>query len=296
MFGFLYRQRRRLLFTAFFGTLGLMTLVADFANGFNNLPYSPIIIALTVALTSIAVALGILAVGSVAILLFPSWRQLLEMTAFNMFIFAVLKVSLPGLFDIPILGTFMPFILWMFLYAVVYGELLDRFRVWLDHLETRHFFSEKPAQQLWKELVPGAGSVSDHWDALLYELEQDLDDPDSYDVKYTHGASLYELQTMTFLEINAPHHAKYYHVGQVDPKNRNLVEGTYEICISPRAGTMGCDVTLRSQMNAMLPRQALCAWFDDALGDRTDHLRARDRGRRDWSITGLYRRKVLKYA
>ena len=296
MFRYLYRQRRRLLFTAFFGTLAVMTLALSRAGGLTEMTASPWVLAIAIIAISLALAVSIIAAGAVALLLVPSWRQLLEMTAFNVFIYSVLSALVPSLFDVPFLGTILPFVLWMTLYAMIYGELLDRFRIWLDHFETRSFFSEKPAEQLWKELVPGAGSVADHWDALLHELEQDLDDPDSYDVKYTHGASLYEHQTMTFLETDAPTYAKYYHVGQVDPSNQSLVEGTYEIRITPREGTMGCEVVLSSRMNAMLPRVALGAWFDDALGDRTDHLRARDTGKRDWSMTGLYRRRVMKYA
>lgn len=100
---------------------------------------------------------------------------------------------------------------------------------------------------------------------------------------------------MTFLDKEAPRHALYHHVGEVDPKNRSLVEGICTVQIDPLQ-TGGSRVTLSLSRNLMLHRQALAIWFDDHLGDQTDHLRARHHGKRDWSFTGRYRRKVGQFA
>jgi len=296
MFKFIYRQRRRLLFCTFFGTLGLMLMVLDYGLGsvyFNEMPW---IVVLTLAITASIVALLITVVGALFILLLPNWRLVLELLSFNAFVCAIGAILVPWIFDLSYIGGVMPFIVYLVIFSLVYGEFSDRFRLFVDHREVRRFKSPKSAEFLWAELVPDAKNLAEHWDKLLHDLSPEDDDPDSLQAKYTHGGALYELQTMTFLEKQEPTMAKYHHLGEVDPKNRSLVEGTYEIQISPNERSEGCVVTLISHQNSMLLRTALLNWFDDELGDRTDHLRARHWGRRDWSLTGRYRRRVMKFA
>lgn len=64
--------------------------------------------------------------------------------------------------------------------------------------------------------------------------------------------------------------------------------------ISPKDGG-GWTVTLLTRRNLLLHREALAMWFDDALGDQTDRLRARHLSRAEWSPTGRYRRKVAQF-
>jgi hypothetical protein len=291
MFRLIYRQRRRLILGAFFATLGLMMMALD-KGALDLITDHPAWIApVTIVLTALIVMACTVAVGAMVILLLPNWRYLLEMMGITIFVNAAFNTFLPSVFDIPVIGGFVPFILAMFVFALMYGEMLDRFRLWLDYRSVRSFVSPKSADALWAELVPGEAPVAAHWDSLLYSLEPDPEDPDTFQVQYNHGISFFEHQTMTFLEKDAPFHAKYHHVGEVNPNNRSLVEGTYEVRIIPR-DSGGCKVTIRDCRDLMLHRAALAAWFDDTLGDQVDHLRARHKGRRDWSLTGRIRRKI----
>ena len=295
MLRLIYRQRRRLIFGAFFGTLGLMMMVFD-QGTMRMISAEPAWIRpVTLMLTSLVVFVCIGAVGVVTIILLPNWRLMVEMLGLAIFINAAVSALIPGVYDVPYIGGFTPFVITMFIFALMYGEMLDRFRIGLDYRAVRSFVSPKSARELWAELIPGEAPIQDHWDSLLHSLEPDPDDPDAYLVQYNHGVSFYEHQTMTFLEKDAPHYAKYHHVGEVNPKNRNLVEGTYEVRITPR-DKGGCMVTIEDYRNLMLHRLALSVWFDDTLGDQTDHLRARHKARRDWSLTGRIRRKISAYS
>lgn len=296
MIRLVWRQRRRILFSAFFTTVGLMMFVADMSDGFSTFGATQPILGLTILITSLVVMICAAAVSALFVVILPKWRQLLELMSFNIFVGSTVSLFFPSAFDLPYIGGFIPFIIYLILFSLIYGEALDRFRIGLDHKSCRHFTSPLDAQTLWRKLVPGAAPVAEHWDPLLHDLTEVADDPDSLEASYTHGASLYQLQSMTYLERNAPSQAKYYYAGQVDPKNRSLVEGTYEITITPREDKPGCRVSLCQHTSESLPRVALLQWFDDELGDRTDYLRAQQSGKRDWSMTGLYRRKVLQFA
>ncbi|MEW9918639.1 hypothetical protein AB2B41_03420 [Marimonas sp. MJW-29] len=295
MFRLIYRQRRRLLFGTFFVTMALILMALDFGGAEIIGPYPTWIMLTAVGLTSLLVALGVLLTGILIILLMPNWRSMIELFALIFFVNAVLGILAPSVYDIPYFGGFMPLFLTIAIFSLVYGEALDRFRLWVDYDATRSFVSPKAPEELWAELVPCEAPVEGHWDSLLYRLEPDPEDADTLQAQYTHGGSCYEHQTMTFLEKEAPHIARYHHVGEVDPKNRSLVEGIYEVRITPREGG-GSTVTFLTRRNLMLHRQALAMWFDDHLGDQADHLRARHMGRADWSQTGRYRRKVGQFA
>ncbi|MFC6584351.1 hypothetical protein [Sulfitobacter aestuariivivens] len=52
---------------------------------------------------------------------------------------------------------------------------------------------------------------------------------------------------------------------------------------------------IETHRNALLPREGFAMWFDDALGDQTDLMRAQELGKRDWSMSGIFRRKVRRY-
>jgi hypothetical protein len=166
----------------------------------------------------------------------------------------------------------------------------------VDHRETGKFYSTKLAPELWEELVPLPETAGQHWDTLLHEITPDPDEPDAYHVKYTMGASLYENPTMSYLELQAPTHARYHHQGDINPRNRSLVEGLRDIKIEPHPSGKGCNVTIMSNRTAMYFREGLARWFDDALRDQTDHMLARQNGKRDWSMTGYIRRIVNRYA
>ncbi len=284
MLRLIYRQRRRLLFTSFFTTLALMMNVMRFHWTPDSLVGPAWITGLALFLTALIVAVGVFACGAVLVLIIPKWRTMLELLALIFFTNTALGLLFPSLFQLPYIGPFLPMVVCFGILGVLYGEVLDRFRIWVDHRSRRSFVSPKSASELWSELVPGEAAIEAHWDSLLCELDQDPDDPDTFEARYALGASVFEHQTMTILERDEPHHAKYHHVGEVNPKNRSLVEGTFEIWIEPQ-DKGGCKVTLEARRNLLLLRIALLMWFDDNIGDQTDHLRARH-----WAAaTGPYR-------
>ena len=295
MFRLIYRQRRRLLFGSFFGTLALMLMFLDMGGHAILAVYPTWITVTSMVLTASIVAIGIFLAGAAIVLLLPNWRMMIELMSLVLFLNATTTILFPAIYDIPLIGMFWPFILTVSIFSVMYGEVLDGLRPWVDYRSTRSFLSPKSADELWAELVPGEAPIARHWDSMLYTLEPDPEEPDSFAVQYTHGGSVYEHQTMTYLEKDAPHYAKYHHVGEVDPKNRSLVEGIYEVQITPLE-TGGCKVTFTACRSLMLHRQALAMWFDDHLGDQVDHLRALHLGRSDWSQSGRIRRKVSQFA
>ncbi|NNE52548.1 MAG: hypothetical protein HKN30_09110 [Sulfitobacter sp.] len=295
MLRLIYRQRRRLLFGTFFGTLALMLMALNQAGTEFLYEQATWITLVALGLTTLVVALALFLGSTLFLLLLPNWRMMIEFLPFVLFVNAVLNNLVPGWTEIPYIGVVMPIALTMVIFSLMYGEALDRLRLWVDYRSKRSFVSPKSAEELWAELVPGEAPIENHWDSLLYSLEPDPEDPDSLIAEYTHGSSVYEHQTMTFLDKAAPTHARYHHVGEVDPKNRSLVEGIYEVHITPREKG-GCLVTLDERRDLMVHRQALMMWFDDHLGDQADHLQSQHLGRRDWSQTGRYRRKVGQFA
>jgi hypothetical protein len=85
-------------------------------------------------------------------------------------------------------------------------------------------------------------------------------------------------------------------LGDVNPANRSMTEGTWSVTFSPLEKGPGTRVTIEMHRPSMLPRLALQSWMDDEVGDICDHLSARETRRRDWSMKGRYVAEVGKYA
>lgn len=180
MFRLIYRQRRRLLFGRLFATLALMLMALDM-GGAEIIAGFPAWIALTaLTLTTLKVALCVLAIATLVILLMPNWRIIVELFAIVSFLNAVLGILFPAVYAIPYIGAFTPVFLTIATFSIIYGETLDRWRLWIDYDAQRSFVSPKTPDALWAELVPGEAPTRDHWDSLLYTLEPDPEDPDSY--------------------------------------------------------------------------------------------------------------------
>ncbi|WP_370401251.1 hypothetical protein [Sulfitobacter sp. JB4-11] len=292
----IFRQRRRLLFGCLFFWLTLApTLVRDLSAEAWNQTGPAWILPVTLFLTFVIVTACFFVVVGLFVLLLPKLRILVETVFVIIFLNTVLPGLLPGLYASPLMSGVLQMACAIGVFILFYGEFMDRFRFWLDHTSERHFISPKSAEELWAELVPGASPVQGHWDSRLHAVLPVDGEPDAFEVQYSHGASLYEHQTMTFLERDAPLHARYHHVGEVDPRNRSLLEGTFSIRITPLESG-GCRVTLIATRQLLLLRAALLMWFDDHLGDQADHLYARHRGYRDWTTTGTAMRSAGKLA
>ncbi len=100
---------------------------------------------------------------------------------------------------------------------------------------------------------------------------------------------------MTFLERDFPHRFRSHYQGEINPKDRSLVEGTHDLTTAPEDGG-GALVSVAPHRTAMLPRLGLLTSFDDDLGRRVDFIRAADTVAPDWPAAGFIRRSILALA
>lgn len=282
MFRLIFRQRRRILFGAFMFALAIVLYLPGlFSAGawlFGGL--TVMIVALLYCLCAI-----------LWILLFPDWRTLVEQLAVFVFVYAVFEAIWPEYYFVPVIGSFIPIAVNFALLMVIYGTTLDRFPLRLGIHQTRHFMSSKSPEILWEDLVPHPELIDTHWDNLLVDVVPLEDDEDTQIATYHHGASIFQKQRQTRLEEQFPTRAKYRYEGIVSEKSAAITSGMFTIELSPQADGQ-TRVSLTHTHDALLPRNALLMWFDDVLGDETDHHRASERDKHDWSMTHRYRRKV----
>ena len=294
MFRLIYRQRRRHLFAAFFGALALFCMFAGDANDMVN-PDGPAWINTTsVALGCLIMGAGFACLSAVFVLVVPSCRTFVEIIS----LMAFLQVSLGPLLPVWIVQNEYEWVVWMALVfalvCTVYGTVLDRFRIWLDHSETRTFTVKGTAEDLWDWLVPGLDrNGGANWEPLLRKMEALQGTPNSFDVEYQVGHAMFEHQTITYEAVAHPHYARYHFQGELNPANKNLVQGTMAFSIEPVPGTETCRITLTRTRKSLLVREGLLMWFDDALGDQADHMRAKWTKRWDWSLAGKFRRHAV---
>ena len=293
MFRLIYRQRRRLAFGTFLITLALFMFLMDALNigelYFTENDPTWLLVA-TLSITLFVCGLVALVVFCAWLVIFPNWRFMIEQFSLVLFIFQAFDALWPAHSYVPYIGDFIPIIAFFVIFMNAYGTALDRFPIALGMTTTRKYKSSKSAETLWGELVPLPDNKADHWDSLLSDIEADPA-TGQQKVTYNHGASIYQFQRQSFTELEAPHRATYRFDGDVSDANKPIIGGTYEVLIDPIEGK-GAKVTLRESHDALLPRVAIQAWFDDSLGDVTDTLRAREKGKSGWSLTDRYRRKV----
>lgn len=204
MFRRLYCQRRRLLLSAFFVALGLFATLSRHSDalldGMELVWWGP---AVLLSLTSLIMALLYAGLGAALILLLPDWRGLIEIMALTFFADAMLAFALPAYFGIDSasgFGILTWFCLYMLIFSLIYGSLLDRFRLWLGYGAQRSFVSPLSPGELWRRMVLGQAPLSDFYDPLLAEAEPDGEDPESFEIAYRHGHSFFEHQTITYLD------------------------------------------------------------------------------------------------
>ncbi|WP_299040958.1 hypothetical protein [uncultured Tateyamaria sp.] len=129
-----------------------------------------------------------------------------------------------------------------------------------------------------------------NWDLLPKKVGDLADQDHSFDVEYRIGHAQFGHQTIRYDAIAYPHHARYVLQGELNPANQNLVQSDMEFVIEPVADMGRCRITLTRIRRSVLVREGLVIWFDDALGDQVDYLRATWTNRWDWSRAGKFRR------
>ena len=294
MFRLIYRQRRRHLFGAFFAALSFFCFSMGEPDIWwdDELSYA---LNLTVVVVTCVIMGGAFAcLSALFVLIVPSCRIAVELVALMAFVQVSLTPLVPGYIVESGHDWLIWVVLWFGVVCTAYGTVLDRFRIWLDHSETRDFELKGSPEELWDWLVPGlARAGGSNWEPLLKKMEERADAQHVFDVEYCTGHAQFEHQTIKYEAVSYPHHARYSFQGELNPANKNLVQGTMAFTIEPLPGTDRCRVMLTRTRASLLVREGLMMWFDDALGDQTDHIRASWNNRWDWSMAGKFRRHAV---
>ncbi|PWE28834.1 hypothetical protein DDZ14_18340 [Maritimibacter sp. 55A14] len=287
-----FRQRRRILFGA---TLLVMAmLIADRSQPgamsvFDTLP--PLDRVLLVS-TILALVSGILALF---IALLPGLRMLVEVSAIAALAQAVLIKVLPTDLVHLIWGTGFANLalvtLFLATYMLLYGSVSDYLPRWF-RCNTRHIF-RTPAEPetVWRRIVPDRAHLDTFWTGTLQTVRIDREEDDTVHAEFTLGGGMTEHQSITFLDRRAPHFCCYYFFCDAEGTNADFSEGSY----AARIGELesgGCEVEMTLKRDAMRLRMALMMWFDDALGDQCDAIRASLGEGEDWSVVGHFNRQI----
>lgn len=255
----------------------------------------PLITWLTAGLTIIVVG-GIVFAGlALFVLIFRRWRMVVEIVSFWMLLSCSLRPAerLAEQFGLPAAATaIISVALFLACMSVIYGTVLDRFRFGLDWKSSRRVRVKRPIEEVWPAFALAECGSDANWEQILHDVQPVPGEPDSFDVSYLMGPSIFLKQRQTVLASDAPTHYSYRFSGDVHGRNRRLTDGEFDVKLEPD-GKSGTLVTAFHHQKAMLPRTALALWFDDQLGDALDGFAARSRGKRDWSMTGLEHRTTL---
>lgn len=304
MFKLMWRQRRRSLFSGFFFSLYLaLTYGAEFYGlmmAAQDHGADPLFVSVAVSLAVICFVIAGLIVAlilSPIILFLPALRFNAETVSLTLFLWGLVLYFVPAAIreDFPLISFGVLILVAFALPQILYGHVLDRFPLRLLNDSTRSFVSPKSAEQLWEQMVPGAGPVAAHWESALRSIEVQGDDPGSLRLVYALGGGCFLNRNIRFQSRTAPHHCIYRSMGDVTNANQNTNAGTVEITISSISGGRH-RVTVTESPDAMLPRIAFADWMDDLNGDSMDHISAKHHTRRDWSITGRVLRRIEKLA
>lgn len=292
MFRFIFRQRRRILTGGLFSFLSMLLAFSEapefYLYGVGSTAMAWVIFILAISIMT----LGMMVVFALFIALFKRWRFLVELIPVFTFLVALFE---PVYDTLPVPGAVGPFAWfagWMLFFTFVYGTGLDDYRSKLAWRSRRTVSVAMAPEALWPRLETAVGRENEHWTPILHEVRA-TEDPRTFDVLYKMGPSIFQHQTQTVLARDENVHFRYHFTGDTAPGNSALADGIFDIRLEPK-GESETRLTLEMDQQAMLPRDALSVWFDDLLGDQLDSLRARLAGKRDWSVTGLMHREIMK--
>ncbi|WP_299190844.1 hypothetical protein [uncultured Litoreibacter sp.] len=288
----IWRQRRRVLT----GVFGLLFLGMIFANseigGFEGIPAWALGLGLAIMAPLIAAPIILL------IMVIPSIRNVIECLVVALLIEAAILAAFPGLaqtlqaWDI---GAILWLIIWLSVYFFLYGSLSDRLPSWFSYTGRSRFTTTAAPQDVINAATPTPDAEEAYYTGAMEYLGPDPLEEDSFNVRYNIGESLYEHQRITILEHQPGKRCRYYFMGDVSAKNADFAEGVFDVTATalPNGKTRVEIVEERPHLRL---RHALWNWFDDSVADGADALRAKLEGRRDWSFSGRFWRKVAKLA
>jgi hypothetical protein len=293
MFRAMYRQRRRVLVSTFFALLILYLaggpMMHELTAG-SPLLVQTLFFVITFLIFGAMIATGI----AVLVVLFPVIRVNAEFMGLVFFLLGLIDLYLPDEFNtqyplvylVGFFGTIFG------LQQLMYGHALDRFPMRLLNPSKRGFVSPKPADALWAELVPGAGEVGQYWVQNLTEIAPHDGKPNQFKARFALGGGAFVHRIFVIEIADTGRHCRYRYADEVSSRNLPQNSGTVDITLTP--AKTGTRVTFEDRPDAQLPRDALYNWMDDIAGDELDHIRARQLGRWDWTITGRHQRLIAR--
>lgn len=293
MFRLMYRQRRRILIGGLFTGLTMLLAFQDLPEFHLHSSNTPLKTWAIFILTLTIMTAAIMMIYAVFIAFFKRWRFLVELLPVFWFLVTVLEPVHSALPLPEYLKPFLWFAGWMLFYTMVYGTGLDDYRSKFSWRSRRSVVLPMAPEDVWPKLAVAEGCEDQNWEPIIHEVRQAESQPDVFDVQYKMGPSIFQHQTQTVLAKDENTHFRYRFQGDTAPGNSGLSDGVFDIRLEPR-GEESTRLTLEMSQKEMLPRVALLVWFDDLLGDKVDGFRARLAGKRDWSVTGLTHREILR--
>lgn len=299
MFRRLYRQRRRILLFALLFTLAVvLQMVSGDGYWYQSVKSADPESFRTVAgLFTPILFLLMAGMAAVVVLILPDFRGALELVALTTFAVHALRFALPEPFRWEA-GSAVNAVFFIASYVIVYqilhGHLLDRFGWAVKQTRRTDFVTSATPEAVWNATVPSAETVDTYWSGGLASVRP-ADEPDMFEVRYRLGKGAFETQTMSYLALERPHHARYYFALDVSEAQSRYSDGTFDIRITPRPDGQ-TQVELTRIRHAIRPAEAFMRWIEDDLGGEADAIRARLEDRRDWSLQGRFWRGIAKTA
>ena len=290
MFRRIYRQRRRILVAGFFTLLGVIFFLSEDLDVLLSASEGATwLIYLSFVLTAVVAALFAMALAALWITLFPNWRFLVEQSALIFILFSAFDALAPGRTEG--FGALAPLAIFFVICSATYGNLLDRFPGWLRHGAVRRFRSDRSPDALWRGLVEEDGTMT-----IPIDEVQPVDGASDLErVKRSLGAGTFRLSTRRIIADEAPFRHAYRFEGDTSAANKPITSGSFEVRIDARPDG-GADVMVTEIHDALLWRDGINMWLDDAVGSLVDHMSAMDRGKSDWSVEGIVRRRIIALA
>ncbi len=174
-------------------------------------------------------------------------------------------------------------------HVLIHGQWSDRTPLRLAL--TSHRVSQVAASpaMVWATLVPGESHPDDHWTGTLTDFDHDPDDPLTTYLRYSAPDGLFEDVTVTFLDHSPLRQCRYV----IERSEDHLAAAGIMLIDIVEPVANQCQITSHLTYAELPPRIALGRWLDDTFGDEWDSFAATISARRDWSIYGLHRARVV---
>jgi len=295
MLGFVYCQRRRIFLTV--AAIIAETIRQGQARGdllpFNNFSNPVFDISVTVVAFFLT-ALILMLIHALTLIVIPFLRFMIDGM---LYFFA--SSFLIGNVNHALLGSPDPD--WRIVFLVTILVLLIVSTSWTSRLSFRgslsgsySFTSKRDAETLWPFICPKPATLDQFWDGQLLEISTVDNRPNQRVAKYAIGGAAMELQDHEIITEKPNQAYAYQFQSHVPPNARVKPHGSVAVTLS-HLNDKGCiRLTLDFYEGGMPLNTLFLSWLDDRPRDLLHSMRARDAGKRDFSIRGRAMREHLK--